>query len=288
MVYGAQLINASFFRLASLLVTAGAVFALPDKEIFRNLVYSFGYAHYILAVFYSQKQVRSAAGRPDMLLPAIGVLAAGVSAFFFAGSFLPVLFTVHVALEEAYLSSKNPRFPSGALSILLISLYLFLFRRSDALGWIDPRLLLIMAAGAGVFFCVRLYQARASLGAQELMDRSVPALVTGAAAGISLFYPVTFIQIALYHFAFWILYPSAKMPGLKFPALMAGAVGIAFFFSPLGFFPAPMDSSLFRQGFLLLSYLHIAYSFMLSESQPVWLTRLFRPSLKTQGAAVNL
>ncbi|HXV18854.1 MAG TPA: hypothetical protein VD883_02120, partial [Candidatus Omnitrophota bacterium] len=279
----AKLMNTSLFRLASLLVTVGAVSTLQDQEMFRNLVYCFAYGHYLLAVFYSKRQIQSAASQPDSLFSTALLLGAGVLLFIFTEGFLPILFTIHVALEEAYLNSKDPRFPSGALSALLICLYLFLFRDTEYARIVHPRLWLAAAVSAWIFFGVCLYRVHRLLSPKELLSRTGPALIVGSAAVISFFYHVSFIQIALYHFLFWLFYPSAKMPGLRFPALMTAVAGTAFLFSPMGFFPAPMDTSLFRKGFLLLSYLHISYSFILSDAQPAWIARLLRPSFKAQG-----
>jgi hypothetical protein len=93
---------------------------------------------------------------------------------------------------------------------------------------------------------------------------------------------IRFLDLVMYHFVLWTIWPAFKLRnhGLGSVAAYAvGTAGVALLFillSPIGFRFYFLPGSLYLNNFYPCSYLHITTSFALSTAQPYWITRLFQ------------
>lgn len=281
----------ALLRLVSIIVVAATVVSTRDSRgLWLAVVLSVGFGHYALSVLYAKEPIRRVLSRPR----SIGAFAAlaGASYLLYVNHFsLLIAFAVHHVFNEVYLPDrvlrtgdalrlKQLRFARTAFHFFLF--FVLLRNAPEIQNW--SRLLLF-----GGLICSAMIVALLMFRLREMASRAVFAdLCTFELIGLlmvplSFFYNFRFLDIVLYHFVFWALYPLPKMiergtaPALKYVGLNILLSAGFFLLSPAS--PLVMlfsDAQWFGQ-FRFWSYFHIATAFALSTAFPDWITRWFKP-----------
>ncbi len=312
----------SLLRVASILIVIVIAQATPNK-IWLWLVYSWGLAHYLIAIIYSKRQISALAQQPGIFLAPFSMAVLGAALYLGQFSLL-YYFALHHVFNEAYIlapttpaDDTNMRALRGSAVLVHVFLYFFLLRDSAILGVLDISLFstgsflpqhfvklsvsphsLIIGLLAGLFlsyaaFFYYLNSLRSSLDRMSLIENSAFEILGLGAVVASLFYVrFDFLHIVLYHFVFWTLFPMLNLrflgirPLLTYWGLTAACLAGFFVFSPSGI--SGFRLTTFRAQFFLWSYIHITISFVLSNAHPQWIIDLFRPSIPAgQPAPLN-
>ena len=286
-------------RVASILVTALVAGLCSDSATWKSLVFSLGFSHYFMALYYSKHQVTRVLGQSMSYLPLAIVLAAG-GLLYWRDFSLVMYFAIHHVCNEVYLlkySSRveaHPEMTRLRTSSLFLNLFIYLVILQDhrELRFLDPGLLFSGLALSAVTFVYFLTRVRSSMTRHELIDASAFELIGFLLIGLSFFVQITFLQIVFYHFVFWIFFPMEKIRSrgngefVRYLGLTAGLTALFVSLSPVGFAQYPLYQSLFFTQFMLWSYIHITISYALSSSHPDWITRWFKPQQVIQSSAL--
>jgi len=241
-----------------------------------------------MAFYYSKRQCVALAG-PDPHLFALISLVLLTALMVFSEASLLLYFGAHHALNEGYLwrplrteDARLGRTLSAIRALLHFFLYAFILRHSAELNTV-PELFLVFALLLcyALLFYKLLRHAR--MDWWRLLSYSRFEILALGIAGLSLFIDISFLQMVIYHFILWTLYPLRSIAGqgagqvLSYAGLTASCLGFFLLLSPLGLFAYSLSNSLFYQQFYLWSYIHISASFALSNANPAWIVSLFRP-----------
>lgn len=260
--------------------------------------YSFGFAHYLLALRYSGGPLRQVLDAPTQVLSLIGLLLLGI-AFYQTDLPLILYFGAHHALNEAYARRSlvsAPRVAAGmagpparfdargaAYAAAFHALaYLTVLRWSPELAPVDPHWIWIGLSVTGFLVARVVWQLRRRVAGRQLLDLCAPELTSAALVVLSLFIHVTFLQVVFFHFLLWAVLPIDRIRQRgtaalgEYAALSGATIGVFLVLSPLGPAPLRIGAGRFTELFLLLSYLHITLSFALSDAHPGWAIRFFR------------
>ncbi|MFA6064104.1 MAG: hypothetical protein WC736_16055 [Gallionella sp.] len=281
----------SFLSVSRILAILLAVLITTQvgEVMWVSFFYSLAFAHYALALWYAKGKVMSVASQPYSWAPAIGVMVIGLGFYHYAYSLL-IYFGVHHVFNEVYLAKRHLRLPEDArghrflLSAVVVNslIYAVALRHYREIAWIDPHLLFVCLAFAYGFFCASLYQILPQLNRRSLFDGCVFELMGALLVVVSLFTPISLLQIVLYHFLLWAINPLAgfvkrgKQALLTYVVLSIVLIGGFLSLSAVG-----MGDDRFMKyyewQFIFWSYIHITASFILSDAQPAWITSWFQP-----------
>lgn len=285
-------------RTTSILITALLTVLLSDYRIWQTLVFSLGFSHYAMSLYYSRRQATRVLGQPSSYLPlAITLMFGGL--LYLKNFPLVVFFAVHHVCNEVYMLKysdrveAHPKLPYLRASSLFLQSFTYAVILHDhrALQFLDLPFLyggLALSLASFVYFLTALSP---SMTRRELIDASSFEVTGLLLVGLSSFVQITFLQIVCYHFVLWIIYPMEKI-GAGGSGELVGYLGwtiglTAFFFalSPLGALGSPASASVYYPQFVLWSYIHISTSFALSSGHPGWITRWFKPRPVLQPSA---
>lgn len=291
------------------------IFQASDLKTWLALVNRLGFAHYLLALVYAKRQFLEVAHQANLFVPLCSVLVLGVGLYVSNVSLL-FYFVLHHAFNEIYvLNQTTPvqneavRKLRGSAVLLHVLLYLFLLRhvivpdvgelnpahlallqRLGRRGWMNPQLLFAGLAVAYVAFFYYLYRIRSFVDVRIRLDNCAVELFGLVAVVVSFYVQFAFLHLVFYHFAFWALFPAAKMytqaPRRLLAYIGLTTVSLAGFLllSPIGMFSSQLHPTTFQKYFVFFSYLHITASFVLSNAHPQWIVDLFRPRLGGEAA----
>ncbi len=289
-------------RIFSIVLTIALVALIPTTtHAWKYFIYSFGLSHYVLAIYYARHRIVQVLSRPHSRVPAAALLSAGASLYFFRFP-LSFFFAPHQVYEEAYLPAKFvPSEKRAALapllssaSLLFFSVYFFSLRNYASIQGVPPLVPLAGMAISSIFFLYYLGRLSPLFSLKERLHFSGPAILNLLVAALSLAVPIVFLQVVCYHFIFWALnsIPSilrnkssadVRADLLKYSLSTVAIFGLSYFLSPVGGSPLRFSDALFTKLFMMLSYLHITLSFALSDAQPAWITRWFKPAPLTNA-----
>lgn len=276
-------------RILAILLTV-LITTQVGEVMWVSLFYSLAFAHYALALWYSKRKIMNVASQPYSWAPAIGVMAMGLGFYYYYYDSLLLYFGVHHVFNEVYLVKRHLRLPEDArghrflLSAVVVNslIYAVVLRHYREIAWIDPRLLFVCLALAYGFFFASLYQILPRLNRRSLFDGCVFELMGALLVVVSLFTPISLLQVVLYHFLLWAINPlpgivkRGKQALLTYVVLSVVLIGGFLSFSTVG-----MGDDRFMKyyswQFIFWSYIHITFSFILSDAQPTWITSWFQP-----------
>ena len=288
-----------------------------DEVVWVAIVMSLGLGHYLLAIVYSQRQIIQSFSQPASAVPLLILLLLGSTLYLpviGAARVLPTyrqivllfFFGLHHVFNEVFLTSRliTPQHYARTWLyrtngvVLHLLLYFFLLRNDPILRLtfydisLESARHLVNALFAGLIvsylvFFFSLYQMRRYLRGARWIDAC--AFELGAVALIVISfgrYRFEFLDIVCYHFIFWVIYPATKLwsqgrgPLLRYVLWTVALTGGLLLVSPIGVVPYKYGldrPSFYSEQFTLWSFIHITGSFAMSNANPWWIVRWFRP-----------
>ena len=283
-------------HLASILAAAIVVAGAPDTKTWLSVAFALGFAHYLLSILYSGRQIRQLFEQPQVIVPLLWIGLVGAALYLLKFPLI-LYFAFHHAFNTAYILNDTikkddelVRAFRGSSVWLHLFIYLVLLRSNSPLDNLAPGALFAGVAVGYIVFFYYLYRLRTRLDARSLIENCGFELLSIGAIAASFYFDFKFLQVVLYHFIFWAFYPAWKLAHGGIPRLarylaLTGAC-IAFFWavSPIGLVSYRLIGSPFEEQFYLWSYIHITTSLMLSNAHPAWIVGLFRPRRLTKAA----
>lgn len=281
-------------RFIAAALVAAFVLALPASRRYESMIYdaelvAFGLAHYVLSLIYARNQVKLLARNNQSWVPSL-VVALFCAVFITAGAWtgsmssaLLIYFGIHHLFNEAHMSTiaTNANGRAFRLSGAVFHGFLYTALVVHDREWITVLKKPIIGGllASALFFVGALWL--------EQRQRSFGTLLRSCAfewsalafalvvAGFELH--VRWTDIVLFHFVYWLLYPTVKLKTQGTRAmhryLIANVALVLGFGVVLIGLPRGLILDLFNIG----SFFHIATSFALSRAQPLWITRWFWP-----------
>lgn len=296
-------LSLAFVRVAAIAITAVLMLALPwdrtsgyDDGGYLSLVLSLGFAHYAASFIYARRQIRALGQSAFSWVTLVALVAGSVAIYLYPKNqelVLLMYFGIHHVFNEVYLSHRALGSDFDQVKrlrllgmVLNLALYAAILAREQVVSFfVNTTPIAILTIVAAVAYCAELARTArqvdrakwANLVSLELLGGGVGIAVL--AFGLQL----RFIDIVLYHFVFWALYPAARMAAAQgFPtlrryiALNAVLLAVSLALSPVGIWQYALSGSLFLEAFYFFSYFHISASFAVSDQHPSWIIRLFR------------
>lgn len=275
-----------------ILVTVVSLSTRRSEALWSSVVFSVGFGHYALSLIYAKGQVRRVFTEAR---PLGGLLAlCGLCWILYARQFsLLLAFGVHHVFNEVYLSdralrgrevllAKWLRFARVALNAFI---FFFLLMRDapQVAGWNRPLLYGGFVASA-VLVLVLIVCLRGTLARTALVDLCAFETIGVLMVALSYWVEVRFLDLVLYHFVFWALYPLPKLiergpvRAWNYAGLNLLLTASFFLLSPASPFPSLFTSAGWLDQFRFWSYFHIATAFAFSTAFPGWITRWFQPA----------
>lgn len=259
-----------------------------------SLVFALGFVHYLLGLLYARRQTIQVLAQPHSRIPAVLVLGLG-AALYYQNVPLYIYFAIHHAFNEVYVRDPLHAHLDGAARrrttavVFHASAYMLILTAQKLPA---PALILVASIVVGSFaaYMLDLVRIRAKLGWAGLADLCTIEIVIIALVPIAFFYQFQFIEVVLYHFLFWAVYPLVRMlerrgggvgPVAGYLGLTLGALAVFWFISPAGSPHYKVPVELYYDQFVFWSYVHITLSFALSRAHPDWITRWFSPRPET-------
>lgn len=281
----------TFLRVVSVAIVAGTIaLTRHPNGIWLALVFSVGFGHYALSVIYAKEPIRRVLSRPRSII-ALLALALLSYALFTRQFSLLILFAIHHVFNEVYLPDRVLKITDKAHLIALrftrLALNAFAFvimvrHAPEFVRWDGPLLYAGLAASA-VALTLLILPLRKSAPHGVWLDLCAFEAVGLLMVALSFYTRITFLDIVLYHFVFWALYPLPKMfergprPALTYLGLNVALTTAFFLVSPSSPAARLFNPAQWEDQFRFWSYFHIATAFALSTAFPVWITRWFRP-----------
>lgn len=276
------------FRLASMAAVVAIAARTPEPKLWYSIVFSLGFAHYLVALLYSRNQIIGVFRQSQAVVPLLSLALLGT--FLYLSKFsLLIYFALHHAFNEAYV--LNHTLPKGdprvkafrASSVLLhVLLYFTLLRHTPVLSFLPDELLFGGLVVSYALFFYRLSVIRDHMNLKMLIENCGLEVAGLGLLAASFFVDIGFLQIVLYHFIFWTLYPVPKLMTagnatlIRYTATTSVVIVGFLLISPIGVGDYVLANSTFSDQFRLWSFIHITTSFALSASHPSWIVELFR------------
>lgn len=280
----------SWLRIASVFIVGVLALGLQPNKAFSNLVFTFGFVHYVMALVYSRAKISQllAAPREAFGLLSLVLLAAGM---YISHASLFILFGVHHVLNEVYLlhravgesvyeRARLLRFAAVGLNFLV---YLTILRDNPSIWFVDHGWLFAALAGFYILFFAALMKMRTNLAGSAVIELALFEVLSLPVVAASFFLKIDMLCVVMYHYVFWAIYPMRKMlragsrPVIEYlcwnTVLTVGFLAV----SPLSPLPYHFSQSVFYEQFRFQSFVHILMSFAVSVAHPGWVRRLFQP-----------
>lgn len=302
-------------RIVSIATVLLVAVQSPNDTTWVALVYGFGFAHYLMALIYSKRQLTALASQPLGLVTLLSLVVCGAGLYYVQFPLL-VFFALHHAFNEAYILKHTIQSDNHAVRALRVSavllhlcLYFFLLRHTPTIGFVDLSVVYASisrgADGAGMvktklllaglmcsygLFFYYLYRIRSCLNLRTFIENSALELLALVAIAASFYVNVNPHQIILYHCVFWSLFPVPKIWAAAsreltvYLGLTTLCTTFFLFLSPLSVAKHGLSAFVFQEQFKLWSYIHLTASFALSNAHPDWITGLFRSGMQARDA----
>lgn len=284
-------------RIMAVLLTLALAVWLDDWDRWVGFVISFGFAHYLLSLYYARPRIVTLVQDGNMLIPLLG-LGMLLALVVFMRFPLEIYFGIHHACNEAYLRRYHGRGRSlggslaAARGLFHLAAYLCILRIDPQVAVVpEPALWSFLAVATVALAHQSLLAARqegAGLAA-ALRDSSVEWLVL-LAVGASLFVQITFLQLVMYHFVLWTIVPIPMLrqrgrgPLVEYGLLSAGALLLFLGLTVMQLLGGRASLAFWYAQFYFWSYVHITTSFALSSAHPAWIVNIFRSERKAAGS----
>lgn len=279
----------ALIQLTSIVVTACLYAAFPISTSWYSLIFSLGFSHYLLSIFYSRRQIGTLISQPHSIVAGLLVIAAGAT-LYWQHFPLYAYFGLHHAFNEVYL--RRRMLPADADSVtwrtsavvLHMAVFILIVRAQVSGDKTLTTIMLIAIVISALIYFQQAWRIRRQLTRQQWLDATAFELIVIALVPVAFYYRFTLEQLVCYHLIFWILYPSVQFIGRRqnttlmiYLALTIVTVAGFLLISPLGPRQYQVPVRLFYEQFVLWSFIHITLSFALSAAHPDWITRWFRP-----------
>jgi uncharacterized membrane protein len=249
------------------------------------VIYGLGYAHYALGLKYSKRGVANAWTKPRSKAIVLGAL---ITSFLLAGmpmviTGIIVYFGFHHAISEAYFQQDSQKVRT-AHGFLVLGTYLAIIASNI------PQIPHLVEVGWGLTAAsvvVLLTVLRNEPNRDQINPiKRFPWLVVGPLFLVSsIWFPVNWKTLTLFHFIFWGALPLLR-PGLiqgvalkrywtETALTNAGCVALVLLLYRYGTNAGnQLPYLVMTQLFFAWSYLHITWSFVVSGANPPWVKRL--------------
>lgn len=287
------------FRFLAAGLIAAFVLALPESRHGGSTVYNlelvaFGLAHYCLSLHYARGQVGQLLRRPATWLPAAAVTlfcASFIAIGAIRGSMsdaLLVYFGIHHVFNEVHMSSLangwKDRDQDSRLRTCATAFHAFLYTaviindRSWLASMTGPVLAGLLVSAAVYAYALLRAPGTVRTPAELLRANAFEICALGFALAVcTLKLHVRWTDVVLFHFVYWLMYPTLKLRAAGSAATRRYLVENITLVLGFGVLLAFLDRSISRDLFNIGSFFHIATSFALSRAQPAWITRWFWP-----------
>ncbi|HTL47614.1 MAG TPA: hypothetical protein VL688_06070 [Verrucomicrobiae bacterium] len=274
-----------FCRLIAAALVAGCFLSLSSGD-FDSVFFAMAMGHYLLALFYSWKQIKRVALVPETRLPGLGLLFLTVPAIYYQWPNMVLFFGVHHTLTESYVVSddrlRGRRALMGGRLLMNAFAYCIMLAREPVMRQFSQPLMLAGFAAACAVFYYFLFVERRSFAAAGLREQVFFELALLAAVIVSLAVGgFTYRQLLFYHVAIWLFLP---LPGLAKKGtgnaagylLATAAVSLACFaFTPLWDTPWKLSTHALEYAVISTGYAHVILSFGVSSLNPRWVQKIF-------------
>jgi hypothetical protein len=304
--------NPSVLRLLSIAATLAFVWLSPTQEAYLAGVFGLGMAHYVSSFVYSGRQLHEFKTGARSRVALALLLMFGALILVWPRPHSPKLvyyFAIHHVFNEVYLMQRS-RTPgrSDSIHIALASafhfvVYFCVLVNDEFLVWsapfLKPHLLGPTLGVVSVAYAASLVRTRDRIAPRDFLGVSVSelAVATLAVASLANLVYVQYLDIVMYHFVFWAIYPLTKFarrapgplawkPVLRFVGTNVGL--LVAFTSMAAPYVTPAPGGPVWGTFFLLSYLHITTAFALSTAFPTWITRWFQPVTSDAVAGLRI
>jgi hypothetical protein len=287
----------AFNRCAALAATLAAKAAFDSENDYLAFVMAVGFGHYATSVIYARSQMEGLMSpryvAPLAVLSAIGLGLAFVGIIPHTIKLL-YYFGLHHVFNETFISGrllqgvsardmKTYRLTSTLFNIAVYVAMLFTTQYSRIF---DEQVLWALIVLTGVPYARTVWRLGAGKSGAVITDLVSAEAIGLCLAALSLAggVPIGFMDVVLYHFLFWCLYPLAKFQTqgstrvVRYLSANLGLTLVAFAASPVVFFNYELFGSWYLAVFYALSYFHITTSFALSNQHPEWIVQWFRGS----------
>lgn len=277
----------SSIRILSIICVLGII-ANTSATVWLPIFWSYALAHYALAFWYARKrftifkELRTA-------LPAFFFITLGLAAYILNFPLL-FFFGIHHAFNEVYLNSrclprinKKDQIRYNIFGLLFHAfLYLYLFRAYPIEHKIPSEYFAYALALSGLLYIGAIIQMQKQLKNADFfwLIFTEPA-VAACLILLTQDWDMRVEYIIFYHVVFWTFFPIGafykKNPNQLINYFALTLLVIAFFtiFSPL-IYSNPDHWQFYESQFYLWGYIHITFSFFMSDAHPAWITRWFR------------
>ena len=263
------------------------------NRTFTLIVLTIGYAHYVLAMIYSRRQLKSIItdARTLVVFSLTTLGAVVLAAVNFPVAWLSVL---HHNFNEVYMRdafkmrSQKTKFLRLSCIVMNISIFLAILRTDPALRSVNPQLVFAAVAFSTIWYATMLIRSRHDFTVRQMIDSSIYEVGSFAVLAVSLEYRVTLLHLFLYHFVFWGLYPIPNMVKKGAGSVRTYVAWNVLLLPIIWVLCANynISSVSVTKLFGWFGYIHIAMSFGLSREQPTWLIKMFQaPARKLASVA---
>ena len=287
----------SLIRMLSIFIVFGILKLSPSRTEYFWILFSFAMPHFILALVYSQKYIKTAFQHTQNYPAAIAFLSLGALSIYYRYPALSFYFPLHHVLSETYSAHNSIRgnlkkplnlnlFVSSRFFLNLFA-YCILLMRNNPYDYLNTFPLIIYVVGffisCYIFFSI-LFRMRLNLKKTMQMDHVVFELTMIFFVVASLFFRfnIHLNDIIFYHIVTWVFLPikGMKKSGFgsvrKFLFWYVVLILLTLSFTPLAKTAWGLSPQMLGAQFILLTYIHIITSFALSRANPRWLIRMFK------------
>lgn len=277
-------------RVLSIICIIAVKLLVPNHSVWISVVFSVGYGHFLLSVVYAKNQfIQSFSQLQSSILMGLLLVLGGI--LYYIDFSLIIFFAIHHVFNEVYVvnrsyaQNRTKSFAFFRISSIVLNFFVYfvILRNTSILEFINPDLLLGGLVISYFVFAYSLFGIRQKLKGGKLFDSIAFELTGLIMVGLSYVVYISFIDIVLYHVVFWIFYPLPKFRSLgqlqlaRYLFLTIACTAVFLILSPNGVFNYAYSGSIFYKQFFLWSYIHITSSFAISNANPMWINRIFRP-----------
>lgn len=245
------------------------------------------FAHYLLAAYYSRKQI-FAVGRQKIFWPALSVLGllGAMAIYFRAAIFIPFI-CLHVALSEVYMSGERLCFGDKKfwekINVLRVVFYVLIFvsmlRNLPVFSSLSSDWVLLAACGLFLGFYRLVFKKRRQLGGTYLYLFAFDFVAVIFAIGVQYAgVKLTQQELVFYHITTWIVSPVLKfVRGRNFILTKEFAV-LNVFFVAMFYFVQRLTGPSLAASIPLWGSIHFILTFATSRLNPQVISQYFYPA----------
>lgn len=208
----------SWLRIASVFIVGLLAACLQPIKAFSNLVFTFGFVHYVMALLYSRARISQLLAAPREAFGLLSLVFLAVAMYVGQAS-LFILFGIHLVFNEVYLlhravgesvyeRAKLLRFAAVGLNFLV---YLTILRDNPSIRFVDHGWLFAALVGCYILFFAGLIKMRRQLVGSAVIELALFEVLSLPVIAVSFVMKIDMLCVVMYHYVFWALYPMRKM-----------------------------------------------------------------------------